>query len=154
MAAHSKPFIMHWQHAMAKWANCAPKHQHHGRHQGRHQHGGGMHRRPKYNIPANVAETDTYYEIHLYALGYDKANISITVVDDVLYVSGTREIPEDYRPNFIRQEFPIKSFEKVFHLNEEIETEGIVAKQEEGVLIITLPKKPEAQRVERNVDIV
>ena len=113
-----------------------------------------MHRRPKYNIPANVAETDTYYEIHLYALGYDKANISITVVDDVLYVSGTREIPEDYRPNFIRQEFPIKSFEKVFHLSEVIDTEGIVAKQEEGVLIITLPKKLEAQRVERNVDIV
>ena len=141
---------MHWQHAMAKWANYAPHH--HGKHHGRH-HGGGNFRRAKYNIPANVAETDTHYEIHLYALGYDKANISITVVDDVLYVSGTREIPEDYRPNFIRQEFPIKSFEKEFHLNDGIDTTGIVAKQEEGVLIITLPKKLEAQRQERKVDI-
>ncbi|HOY18213.1 MAG TPA: Hsp20/alpha crystallin family protein [Haliscomenobacter sp.] len=141
---------MHWQHAMAKWANYAPHH--HGKHHGRH-HGGGNFRRAKYNIPANVAETDTHYEIHLYALGYDKANISITVVDDVLYVSGTREIPEDYRPNFIRQEFPIKSFEKEFHLNDGIDTTGIVAKQEEGVLIITLPKKVEAQRQERKVDI-
>ncbi len=135
---------------MAKWANYAPHH--HGKHHGRH-HGGGNFRRAKYNIPANVAETDTHYEIHLYALGYDKANISITVVDDVLYVSGTREIPEDYRPNFIRQEFPIKSFEKEFHLNDGIDTTGIVAKQEEGVLIITLPKKVEAQRQERKVDI-
>lgn len=138
---------------MAKWANCAPKHHHHGRHRG-HHYGGGMHRRPKYNIPANVAETDTDYEIHLYALGYDKANISITVIDEVLYVSGTREIPEGYQPNFIRQEYPIRSFEKVFHLNEEIDTAAISAKQEEEVLIITLPKKPEAQRSERNVDIV
>lgn len=144
---------MHWQHAMAKWANCGPKHHHYGRHHG-HHHGGGMHRRPKYNIPANVAETDTHYEIHLYALGYDKANISITVIDEVLYVSGTREIPENYQPNFIRQEYPIRSFEKVFHLNEEIDTAAISAKQEEGVLIITLPKKPEAQRSEHNVDIV
>lgn len=144
---------MHWQHAMAKWANCAPKHHHHGQHRG-HHYGGGMHRRPKYNIPANVAETDTYYEIHLYALGYDKANISITVIDEVLYVSGTREIPEGYQPNFLRQEYPIRSFEKVFHLNEGIDTAAISAKQEEGVLIITLPKKPEAQRSERSVDIV
>lgn len=145
---------MHWQHAMAKWANCAPN-QHHQH--GKLQHGrhfGGSFRRAKYNIPANIAETDTEYEIHLYALGYDKANISITVVDEVLYVTGTREIPEDYRPNFIRQEFPIKSFEKVFHLNEAIDTTAIAAKQEDGVLIITLPKKPEAQRQERNVDIV
>ena len=135
---------------MAKWANYAPHH--HGKHHGRH-HSGGNFRRAKYNIPANVAETDTHYEIQLYALGYDKANISITVVDDVLYVSGTREIPEDYRPNFIRQEFPIKSFEKEFHLYDGIDTTGIVAKQEEGVLIITLPKKVEAQRQERKVDI-
>ena len=144
---------MHWQHAMAKWANYAQNQHQQGKHHGRH-HGGGMYRRAKYNVPANVAETDTAYEIHLYALGFDKANISITVVDDVLHVSGTREIPEDYRPNFIRQEFPIKSFEKEFHLNEGINTTGIVAKQEAGVLIITLPKKEEAQRKERNVDIV
>jgi HSP20 family protein len=137
---------------MAKWASCAPAQGRH--HYGRHHQGGGMHRRAKYNIPANVAETDMQYEIHLYALGYDKANISITVVDEVLYVSGTREIPEDYRPNFIRQEFPIRSFEKVFHLNEGIDTTAISAKQEDGVLIITLPKKPEAQRQEWNVDIV
>ena len=144
---------MHWQHAMAKWANYASNHPHHGKHHGKH-FGGGSFRRAKYNIPANIAETDTDYEIHLYALGYDKDNISITVVDEVLFVTGTREIPEDYRPNFIRQEFPIKSFEKVFHLNEGIDATAIVAKQEDGVLIITLPKKPEAQRQERNVDIV
>lgn len=144
---------MHWQHAMAKWANYASNHPHHGKHHGKH-FGGGSFRRAKYNIPANIAETDTGYEIHLYALGYDKSKINITVVDEVLYVTGTREIPEDYRPNFIRQEFPIKSFEKVFHLNEGIDTTAIVAKQEDGVLIITLPKKPEAQRQERNVDIV
>jgi HSP20 family protein len=138
---------------MAKWANYASNQSHHGKHHGKH-FGGGSFRRAKYNIPANIAETDTGYEIHLYALGYDKSNINITVVDEVLYVTGTREIPEDYRPNFIRQEFPIKSFEKVFHLNEGIDTTAIVAKQEDGVLIITLPKKPEAQRQERNVDIV
>jgi HSP20 family protein len=138
---------------MAKWANYASNHPHHGKHHGKH-FGGGSFRRAKYNIPANIAETDTGYEIHLYALGYDKSKINITVVDEVLYVTGTREIPEDYRPNFIRQEFPIKSFEKVFHLNEGIDTTAIVAKQEDGVLIITLPKKPEAQRQERNVDIV
>lgn len=113
----------------------------------------GAYRRPKFNIPANIAEHETGYEIYLYALGYDKANIQVTVTDKVLYVTGTREPGENFKPNFIRQEFPIKSFEKVFHLNDGIATDQISARQEDGVLIISLPKKAEAQWREQQIEI-
>ena len=67
------------------------------------------------------------------------------MVDDVLYISGTRTIDESNQPNFSRQEYPIKSFERVVSLNGKIDTKNISARHEEGVLKITLPKTPEAQ---------
>jgi HSP20 family protein len=102
-------------------------------------------RRPKYNVPMNVIEHEDQYEVQVFALGFDKANIKLTVVDDVLYISGTREVAEDYRPNFSRQEYPVKSFERMLDLNGKVATTQISAVQVEGVLTITLPKTPEAR---------
>jgi HSP20 family protein len=82
---------------------------------------GGYFRRPKYNVPINIVENETYYEVYMYALGFEKDNIKISVVDDVLYISGSRTIDENNRPNFIRQEYPIKSFERIVNLRGQID---------------------------------
>lgn len=108
-------------------------------------------RRPKYNIPVNIEETDTSYEIYLYALGFDRENITVSVVKDVLYVSGKRNVEEGFNPNFIHQEYPVRAFEKSFVLNDTVDVENISAKQVNGVLIVTCPKLPEAQRREYDV---
>ncbi|MBK8045484.1 MAG: Hsp20/alpha crystallin family protein [Haliscomenobacter sp.] len=133
----------------AGWKSAWAKH--------RHAHAQGMHGRyvrPKYNIPVNIEETDTSFEIYLYAAGFDKDNIRISVSGDVLYVNGQRDVPEDFKPNFIRQEFPVKHFEKSFVLGDSIDTENIKAKQEGGALVLSLPKRPEAQTRSWEVDIV
>lgn len=123
---------------------------HFGGHFGHHKFqgfagfGGGF-RRPKYNVPTNVVKTETAFEIHIYALGFDKENIKLSVLGSSLHVSGTKNIEEGSEPHFIRQEFPIKSFERAFELGNSIDKNLISAKQENGVLIITLPIKPEAQ---------
>ncbi|MCB0607353.1 MAG: Hsp20/alpha crystallin family protein [Lewinellaceae bacterium] len=129
-----------------------------GRAYGRHWHPGKFGnfasfgpRRPKHNIPVNIEETDTSYEIYLYALGFDKENVTVSVVRDVLYVSGKRTVEEGFNPNFIHQEYPVKAFEKSFVLNDSVDVENISAKQVNGVLIITCPKLPEAQRREYDV---
>ncbi len=130
---------------------------HCGAHAGHHKFqgfagfGGGF-RRPKYNVPTNVVKTETAFEIHIYALGFDKENMKLSVLGNSLHISGTKNVEEGYEPHFIRQEFPIKSFERVFELGNSIDKSLISAKQENGVLVITLPIKLEAQPQGINVE--
>jgi HSP20 family protein len=113
----------------------------------------GWYRRPKYNVPLNVMDNETFYEVHLYALGFDKENIRISVQDDILYISGTRTIDESNPPNFSLQEYPVKSFERSLALNGQVDTANISARQVDGVLIINLPKSSDAQQPARQVNI-
>jgi HSP20 family protein len=114
---------------------------------------GGYYRRPKYNVPINIVEKESHYEVHVYALGFAKENIRLSVVDDVLYISGTRTIDESNPPNFSRQEYPVKSFERMVSLNEKVDKASISARQEEGVLIVTLPKTSQAQQSDQEIKI-
>lgn len=110
-------------------------------------------RRPKYNVPVNIVDNPDSYQVHVYAVGFAKENIRLSVADGVLYISGTREVDENNLPNFSLQEYPIKSFERVIGLNEQVDTTNISAKQENGVLIITLPKTSEAKKPAQEVKI-
>src|SRR5476649_2057421 len=59
-------------------------------HFGRHM--GGEFKRPKYNVPLNIIDNETSFEVHVYAVGFLKENIKLSVTDDVLYISGTRTV--------------------------------------------------------------
>lgn len=134
---------------------CGPAQKYgHGKfeHFGRHMRDGGYYR-PKYNVPLNIIDNETEFEVHVYAVGFAKENIKLSVADDVLYISGTRTISEDTEPNFSRQEFPVKSFERVLNLNGQVDTDNISAKQEECVLVLTLPKTIEAQKPAQEIKV-
>jgi len=121
-------------------------------HFGRHMRDGGF-RRPKYNVPLNIIDNPTNFDVHVYAVGFLKENIKLSVTDDVLYISGTRILSEDEEPNFSRQEFPVKTFERVLNLNGQVDVENISARQENSVLIITLPKTTEAQKPAQEIKV-
>lgn len=105
---------------------------------------GGAFRRPKYNVPVNIAEHDDAWEVSVYATGFDKANIKLSVSDETLYITGTREAG-DPAPQFTKQEFPVKSFERIISLNDQVDVARISARQEGGVLYVTLPKTETAK---------
>lgn len=84
--------------------------------------------------------------------GFSKEQIKLTVSDEVLYVSGTRELP-DPAPRFTKQEFPVKHFERVIALNGQIDTAQISARQEDGVLYITLPKTEAARQPDQEIKV-
>jgi len=115
---------------------------------------GGPLRRPKYNVPINIIENDTHYEVHVYALGFAKENIKVSVTEDLLYITGTREIDEANAPNFRRQEYPIKNFERVIALNGQVDTDGVNARQQDGVLIVTLPKVSNPPKSAQEITII
>ena len=123
-----------------------------GHHFGRRGWGANF-RRPKYNVPVNIAETENTFEVFVYAPHFDKENIKISLTDGLLHISGTRTVDENNLPNFVSQEYPIKSFERVVQLSEQVDTTNITARQENGVLIITLPKTAQAQQPAQEVKI-
>jgi len=137
---------MHFKHfkMAGGWGNSAKN---------PYQGWGGYYRRPKYNVPINIAEFDTYFEVHVYATGFSKEDIKISVVDDLLYINGQKEVEEDKIPKFIKQEFPVKVFERTLALNGQVDIKQITAKQENNILIIHLPKTEEAKEKEVNIEV-
>ncbi len=109
-------------------------------------------RRPKHNVPVNIEHTDDGFQAHIYCVGFPKDRIQITLTDNVIYISGTRE-PENPDPDFMLQEYPVKSFERWFELSDQVDQEAIRARFEDGVLIVEAPIKPEARGPERDVPI-
>ena len=91
----------------------------------------------------NVEDHGDHYRISIYAVSFDKADIKVRVVNDQLIIEGTRNHDVSDDAAFLLQEYPLKSFERTLPLSNRVDTAGIVAKQENGVLILTVPKKPE-----------
>ena len=88
--------------------------------------------------PVNVKELDDKYELHLFAPGYEKKDLIITMVDRNLSIS-VEDKNED-QSSWRRVEYNLKGFKRQFELNEKINTESIEAAYTNGVLIISLAK--------------
>lgn len=143
---------MHNKYNHAGFAmGCNPAFHHHNRGFGRKY--GGAYRRPKHNVPINIIENEATYDVHVFALGFDKENIKISVSGDALYIVGTRTIANDYKPNFTTQEYPIKSFERVLDLSGQVDAANITATQENGILKIALPKTEGAKKTEQEIKV-
>ena len=109
-------------------------------------------RRPKHNVPVNIAETDTGFTAQIFCVGFPKEQVKITLTNNLIYISGHRQ-PADEHPDFLLQEYPIKSFERWFELSDKVDQAGITARFEDGVLIIEAPKTEAARSPEREVAI-
>ena len=100
-----------------------------------------------------IIENETEFIAHVYAVSFPKEGIKISVVDDTLYISGTRTPEGNPSHNFMLQEYPIKSFERAFELSHTVDQSKIKAKHENGVLTIIAPKTVEAQEPEHDIEI-
>jgi HSP20 family protein len=108
-------------------------------------------RRPRYNVPVNIDEKSDHYQVSVYATGFNREAIKLSVMDDVLLISGSRTMNDQEEPNFLKQEFPVKNFERMISLEGKVDVAAITAKQEDGVLYIKLPKTEEAKQPSREI---
>jgi HSP20 family protein len=104
--------------------------------------------------PVNITDKTALYLVELSAPGYEKADFNIKLDNNILTVS-TEQKEEAVVENekTIRKEFTAKSFKRSFTLNEKIETENIVARYENGILKIDLPKKESANAGIKDINI-
>lgn len=77
--------------------------------------------------------------------GLAEKDLQITVNQDVLTVTGERKVDKPEAYSVHRQERAPFKFSRSFTLPTKIDSEKTSAAMKDGILIITLPKAPEAQ---------
>ena len=94
-----------------------------------------------------ITETDEDYTVIAELPGLDEENISIVLDEDVLTVRGEKKAQrEEKEKSYILSERRYGTFDRKFKLPETITQEAIAARYANGVLTLTLPKKPEARK--------
>ncbi len=98
-------------------------------------------------IPAvDIYETNDAINIEVEAPGMKQEDIKINLENNTLTIYGERKFEKkEENKNYYRMERSYGSFSRSFLLPENVNVEGIKAKYKDGVLTITLPKKPESK---------
>jgi HSP20 family protein len=107
------------------------------------------------NVPVNIRETEAGYELELVAPGLKKEDFRLNYSDQTLTVSFEHRQEESKKEsgNWIHREYLNQSFTRSFTMDNTVDPEKATARYENGVLLITLPKKEEAQRLTRTIQI-
>lgn len=100
----------------------------------------------------NVKETDKAYEIEIANPGFTKDETKIEVTDGVIHVSMTSENKEDEgtEDKYHVKQWSKSSYEESWNLPSNVIEDQISAKNNNGVLTITLPKNDEEPKKEES----
>lgn len=92
----------------------------------------------------NIKDEEKAFTLEFAVPGYKKEDLSIKVEDDMLIVSSEKSSEEESNDDgFTRKEFSYASFSRSFTLPEIVDIDKIDASTNDGVLVLTLPKKDE-----------
>jgi HSP20 family protein len=95
-------------------------------------------------VPADLWEEEGKWHVELELPGVKQEAVDITLEKNVLRISATKNAPEG-ECKYWREERAYGQFERQFSLPETVNPDGIEAVLEDGVLHLTLAKKPELQ---------
>lgn len=94
----------------------------------------------------NIKETADDFQIEMAAPGLEKGDFKISIDNNRLTIAAQKEEKkEESGDNFTRKEFSFSSFTRSFDLPDSVHGENVAASYENGILHVTLPKKPEAK---------
>ena len=97
--------------------------------------------------PTNLYETADAYVLTAELPGLDAGDINVSIEGSTITIDGERKIdPEVYQgASLHRRERQAGSFKRAFSLPTSVEVEKVEAVQKNGVLMLRIPKTPEAQ---------
>ncbi len=102
----------------------------------------------------DIVEKDTAYEVTAELPGLDEKNIEIRLTKGMLTIKGEKkEEKEEKKKGYHLQERHFGSFERSFRVPEGVDPDKIEASFKKGVLTVTLPKKPEAQKPAKKIEV-
>jgi HSP20 family protein len=102
----------------------------------------------------DVAENEKAYEITAELPGMDEKNIEVKVANGNLTIKGEKqEEKEEKKKDYYLHERHFGSFERSFEMPEGVDADKIEANFKKGVLTVTLPKRPEAQKPAKKIEV-
>lgn len=103
------------------------------------------------NLPkVNIANNEDHFMIELAAPGLKKEDFSLDVDDETLTISAHREEEKNEQEgNYTRKEFSYQTFKRSFTLPDNVVTDKISAKYEDGVVHIHIPKELESKKTKQ-----
>ena len=105
-------------------------------------------------LAVDVAESEKAYEVTAELPGIDEKNIEVKVANGILTMRGEKqEEKEEKKKDYYLQERHYGSFERSFEIPEGVDPDKIEAIFKKGVLTVTLPKKVEAQKPAKKVEV-
>ncbi|MCJ7932325.1 MAG: Hsp20/alpha crystallin family protein [Chryseobacterium sp.] len=104
----------------------------------------------------NIKENGEAYEVQVAAPGMEKNDFEVKLDGNLLTISSKKQdSSETTEENFTRREFSYQSFQRSFELPRDVvDQDNINAKYENGLLMLTIPKKEAVkQRPPRLIEI-
>ncbi len=93
----------------------------------------------------DISEDSKNYYLSFDLPGIGKKDVDISISNDVLTVSGSRQSNDNHDENYGRfNKIKYGEFEKSFHMPDNADQSKISAKMDSGVLILTMKKNKEA----------
>lgn len=102
----------------------------------------------------DILEKETAYEVTAELPGMDEKNIEVQIANGNLTIRGEKkEEKEEKQKDYYVHERYFGSFERSFRVPETVDTDKIESTFKKGILTVVLPKKPQAQRPEKKIEI-
>jgi HSP20 family protein len=105
----------------------------------------------------DIVEGENVYEVRAELPGMDEKDIEVKLAGGGLTIKGEKheekEEKEEKKKDYYLQERQFGSFERYFTVPEGVDTDKIEAKFKKGVLTVRLPKKPEAIKPEKKIEV-
>ena len=95
----------------------------------------------------NIIESSEAFDVEVAAPGFSKDEFNIELDNDLLTISSEKKVENETKEgeSFTRREFSYQSFSRSFTLPNNVNSEKIKAKYENGILRVSIPKKEEAK---------
>jgi len=106
----------------------------------------GIRSLPRGSFPAiNVGQTAERIDVFLFAPGIDPKSLDISIQQNLLTVSGKRELKPRAEADFYRQERFSGEFRRVISLPEDVDPERVQAKYTDGIVQIGVQRRETAR---------
>jgi HSP20 family protein len=95
--------------------------------------------------PLNVGATPERVDVYLFAANLDPKSLDLSIQQNLLVVSGTRNVETNEKADYYRRERFDGEFRRVITLPDDVDSERVEAKYRDGVLHITIQRRESAR---------
>jgi HSP20 family protein len=101
---------------------------------------------PRGSFPGvNVGQTPERVDVYLFAPGIDPKTLDISIQQNLLTVSGKRDLRVEEEADYYRQERFSGEFRRVISLSEDVDPERVQAKYVDGIVQIEVQRRESAR---------